>query len=470
MRELARSGRAVSLADALAARAGTAPLRAGAVLVTFDDAYADFASRVAGPAPPRHPGDAVRPHRVPGHGRRVLVGPPARRAERGAAAPVGTPLGRAGPRRATTRGCAPTAPCASTSRRCRTTTAMALVDESSTRLRRPGPAARVLGWDALRALAAEGVTLAPHAPHPRPPRPAAAGAHRGRGRTARWPTCSARAGDRGARVRLSGGRRVGRGARRAARRGHRARLHDAPRRHRPARPSGCACRASTSGGARHRRSCAPLAAPAPRRRGRGARAPAPPARAGRPPTRGPRSPTSCRAFPRSARRSSSPRSSRSSAAACASRCIRCCASARRSCTPRRPPSRGARTTCRSSRRAVLAQPAALAAALPARLPAAPCRDVAGRHARQPNFLLGGLGDLAQGRARRAAACRTRASTHVHCHFANHPAVAGLRRPAPDGLPYSFTAHGSDLHVERAMLERRSPRPRSWPRSPATTAG
>jgi glycosyltransferase involved in cell wall biosynthesis len=40
---------------------------------------------------------------------------------------------------------------------------------------------------------------------------------------------------------------------------------------------------------------------------------------------------------------------------------------------------------------------------------------------------------------------------VHCHFANHPAVAGLVIGRLTGLPYSFTAHGSDLHKERKML-------------------
>jgi glycosyltransferase involved in cell wall biosynthesis len=42
-------------------------------------------------------------------------------------------------------------------------------------------------------------------------------------------------------------------------------------------------------------------------------------------------------------------------------------------------------------------------------------------------------------------------THVHCHFANHPALAGLIIHRLTGIPYSFTAHGSDLHVDRRML-------------------
>jgi len=41
--------------------------------------------------------------------------------------------------------------------------------------------------------------------------------------------------------------------------------------------------------------------------------------------------------------------------------------------------------------------------------------------------------------------------HVHCHFATHPAAAGWVIHRLAGIPYSFTAHGSDLHVERRML-------------------
>ncbi|HEX6386109.1 MAG TPA: glycosyltransferase [Anaerolineae bacterium] len=42
-------------------------------------------------------------------------------------------------------------------------------------------------------------------------------------------------------------------------------------------------------------------------------------------------------------------------------------------------------------------------------------------------------------------------THVHAHFASHPAAAAfvVRRLAD--IPYSFTAHGSDLHRDRHML-------------------
>jgi len=44
--------------------------------------------------------------------------------------------------------------------------------------------------------------------------------------------------------------------------------------------------------------------------------------------------------------------------------------------------------------------------------------------------------------------------HVHAHFANHPAVAALIVHRLTGIPFSFTAHGSDLHVDRTMLDRK----------------
>ncbi len=46
---------------------------------------------------------------------------------------------------------------------------------------------------------------------------------------------------------------------------------------------------------------------------------------------------------------------------------------------------------------------------------------------------------------------SRGITHVHCHFATHPATAGLIIKGLTGIPFSFTAHGSDLHVDRTML-------------------
>jgi glycosyltransferase involved in cell wall biosynthesis/peptidoglycan/xylan/chitin deacetylase (PgdA/CDA1 family) len=41
--------------------------------------------------------------------------------------------------------------------------------------------------------------------------------------------------------------------------------------------------------------------------------------------------------------------------------------------------------------------------------------------------------------------------HVHAHFATHPALAGYVIHRLTRIPFSFTAHGSDLHVDRRML-------------------
>lgn len=70
--------------------------------------------------------------------------------------------------------------------------------------------------------------------------------------------------------------------------------------------------------------------------------------------------------------------------------------------------------------------------------------------RSPNFLIGGLGILPKV-AHAARLMRASGIDHVHCHFANHPAMAGYIIHRLVALPYSFTAHGSDLHVDRHML-------------------
>jgi glycosyltransferase involved in cell wall biosynthesis len=41
--------------------------------------------------------------------------------------------------------------------------------------------------------------------------------------------------------------------------------------------------------------------------------------------------------------------------------------------------------------------------------------------------------------------------HVHAHFASHPAAAAFVIHRLTRIPYSFTAHGSDLHRDRHML-------------------
>jgi glycosyltransferase involved in cell wall biosynthesis len=71
-------------------------------------------------------------------------------------------------------------------------------------------------------------------------------------------------------------------------------------------------------------------------------------------------------------------------------------------------------------------------------------------ARSPNFLIGGIGIFPK--VVHAAQQMTRLRVdHVHCHFANHPALAGWLIHRLTGIPWSFTAHGSDLNVDRTML-------------------
>lgn len=41
--------------------------------------------------------------------------------------------------------------------------------------------------------------------------------------------------------------------------------------------------------------------------------------------------------------------------------------------------------------------------------------------------------------------------HLHAHFANHPALAAYVIHQLTGIPYSFTAHGSDLHRDKRLL-------------------
>jgi colanic acid/amylovoran biosynthesis glycosyltransferase len=41
--------------------------------------------------------------------------------------------------------------------------------------------------------------------------------------------------------------------------------------------------------------------------------------------------------------------------------------------------------------------------------------------------------------------------HVHCHFATYPAFAGFVIQRLTGIPYSFTAHAHDIHLDGSML-------------------
>ncbi len=67
-----------------------------------------------------------------------------------------------------------------------------------------------------------------------------------------------------------------------------------------------------------------------------------------------------------------------------------------------------------------------------------------------NFLVGAIGIFPKA-VRFAWEMRAQKVDHVHAHFATHPTVAALIIHRLTGIPFSFTAHGSDLHVERRML-------------------
>lgn len=70
--------------------------------------------------------------------------------------------------------------------------------------------------------------------------------------------------------------------------------------------------------------------------------------------------------------------------------------------------------------------------------------------RSMNFLAGGLATFPKV-VHNALAMKRAGVTHVHCHFATHPALAGFVIHRLVGIPYSFTAHGSDLHMDRRGL-------------------
>ena len=77
-------------------------------------------------------------------------------------------------------------------------------------------------------------------------------------------------------------------------------------------------------------------------------------------------------------------------------------------------------------------------------------DIARRTWGSLNFFVGALAIFPKS-VRFAYEMEQREIGHVHAHFANHPAVAALIVHRLTGIPFSFTAHGSDLHVDRRML-------------------
>lgn len=67
-----------------------------------------------------------------------------------------------------------------------------------------------------------------------------------------------------------------------------------------------------------------------------------------------------------------------------------------------------------------------------------------------NYLLGGLGIFPK-TVLFAETMEREGVRHIHAHFASHPAAAAFVIHRLTGIPFSFTAHGSDLHIDRHML-------------------
>src|SRR5690606_25913011 len=78
------------------------------------------------------------------------------------------------------------------------------------------------------------------------------------------------------------------------------------------------------------------------------------------------------------------------------------------------------------------------------------RDIVRGTLGSANFLFGALASFPKV-VHQARLMEADGITHVHAHFATHPALAAFVIGRLTGIPYSFTGHGSDLHVERRML-------------------
>jgi colanic acid/amylovoran biosynthesis glycosyltransferase len=68
-----------------------------------------------------------------------------------------------------------------------------------------------------------------------------------------------------------------------------------------------------------------------------------------------------------------------------------------------------------------------------------------------NFLFRALAIFPKA-ARFAREMEEQGITHIHAHFANHPATAGFIIHRLTGIPFSFTARGSDIQMERRFLK------------------
>jgi peptidoglycan/xylan/chitin deacetylase (PgdA/CDA1 family) len=164
MRHLASTGRVVSVEELLAARRGQARLPPGAIAVTFDDAYRDFAAHVW-PTMRRHglpvtlfvpTGYPDRPDRSFWWDRLHQALSAATRTDE-----LETPVGPLALRSDADRREAFTL-LRDHLKTIEDAEARVVVDRLAADLDAPAPAHAVLGWDELRRLHEEGVALAPH--------------------------------------------------------------------------------------------------------------------------------------------------------------------------------------------------------------------------------------------------------------------------------------------------------------------
>lgn len=77
-----------------------------------------------------------------------------------------------------------------------------------------------------------------------------------------------------------------------------------------------------------------------------------------------------------------------------------------------------------------------------------------------NFLLGALGVLPKA-ALYARQMQQQNIGHVHAHFATHAALAARFIHALTGIPYSFTAHGHDVHISLQGFDAKARDARFW---------
>lgn len=163
-RHLAGTGRVVSIDDLLSARRGEARLPPGAIAITVDDAYRDFAEHVW-PTLRRHglPVTLFVPTGYPDRPERSFWWDRLHHALAVTARTdaLKTPIGRLSLRSPPDRRRAFTM-LRDHLKRIEDAEARVVVDLLAVELDAPAPAHAVLGWDELRRLRAEGVALAPH--------------------------------------------------------------------------------------------------------------------------------------------------------------------------------------------------------------------------------------------------------------------------------------------------------------------